>query len=246
MAIDHRSPTGFQISSYWRLPCTQATSDLQVRTLDLILASRQSISGSKSLSSWLCTTLETINLPKAMASKLPTAHEPESLFTAFKVILPRSKGYWVRRNIIQQRFVDAGAKSVEDFAQARQYYEPAEIENLCARSLPALLDIAVGVIELHARTCLDSVVEESAALELDVLNRLSLPLLLPEPIPRYRLAVLHGRYNFKMTEMLYRAASEMDIEIFVLAEPDHWFQSNEYAKFRKAYIPIDIQRVDDT
>jgi biotin carboxylase len=181
-----------------------------------------------------------------MASKLPTAHEPESLFTAFKVILPRSKGYWVRRNIIRQRFVDAGAKSVEDFAQARQYYEPAEIENLCARSLPALLDIAVGVIELHTRTCLDSVVEESDALELDVLNRLSLPLLLPEPIPRYRLAVLHGRYNFKMTEMLYRAASEMDIEIFVLAEPDHWFQSNEYVKFRKAYIPVDIQRVDDT
>lgn len=239
-------PTGFQISSYWRLPCTQDTSDLQVHSLDLILASHLSTSESKSFSSWFCTTLEKIDLPKALASKLPTAYEPESLFTAFKVILPRRKGYWVRRNIIQQRFVDADAKSVVDLTQARQYYEPDKVENLSARSLPGLLEIAVGVIELNARTCLDSFVEEFAALELEVLNRLSLPLLLPEPIPRYRLAVLHGRYNFKMTEMLYCAASEMDIEIYVLAEPDHWFQSNEYAAFRKAYIPIDIQRVDNT
>ncbi|OOQ89571.1 hypothetical protein PEBR_07794 [Penicillium brasilianum] len=93
------------------------------------------------------------------------------------------------------------------------------LENLCARSLPALLGIAVAVIDLYTSTCLDSAVEESAALELELLNRLSLSLLLPEPIPRNRLTVLHARYNFKMTEMLYRAASGLDIEIYVLAEP---------------------------
>lgn len=224
----------------------KSTSDLSVRTLDVVIHPHLSTVGFEALSSWRWTTLGGDNLPSEISAKLPTSHTPKSLFAAFKVILPQKKGYWVRKNIIQQRFIDSGAKSVQDLAQARKFYEPASLENVCARSLSDLLGIAVGVIELHANNSVDRLVEEFAALELDVFNRLSLPLLLPEPIPRYRLAVLHGRYNFKMTEMFYRAALELDIEIYILAEPNHWFHNSQYAEFRKAYIPIDIQRVDDT
>jgi len=137
---------------------------------------------------------------------------------------------------------------VQDIARARQLYEPAIVEQVCALSLSSLLASAVGVIELQANaiTSLDRVDEQFTAMESEVLNRLSLPLLLPAPIPRYRLAMIHGYFDFKMTEMLYRAALEMDIEMYILAEPDHWFQKDEYNEFRKAYIPLDIQRVDDT
>ena len=236
----------YQLSGHWRLPYREDTSDLSVRTLDLVIHAQRPTTSFEKHSSWCWTTLEVENLPDAISAKLPVFHIPDSPFAAFKVILPQTKGYWIRKNIIQQRFIDSDAKSVQDIAQARQFYEPADIEKISARSLSGLLATAVGVIELYAINPLERLDEQFAALESDVLNRLSLPLLLPKPIPRYRLAMLHGRYNFKMTEMLYRAALELDIDMYILAEPDHWFQNDEYAEFLKAYIPIDIQRVDDT
>ena len=245
---DIRCEEDREIGCHWRLRTWPQDADTSVCTLDLIVYSPASTASLSLPASWYRLKLEAAHLPTAITTKLVISSTSDSATVAFKVILPRIKGYWNRTNIIQQRFIDSGAKSVQDIARARQFYEPAIVGNACASSLPTLLASAVGVIELQAdtSTSLDRIDERFTAMEAEVLNRLSLPLLLPAPIPRYRMAIIHGYFDFKMTEMLYRAALEMDIEVYILAEPDHWFQEDKYDEFRKEYIPLDIQRVDDT
>jgi biotin carboxylase len=237
-----------EVSCYWRLPNWPKDTCISVHTLDLVVHSEASATRLNLPSSWHRLTLEATYLPTAITTKLAIRGLSDSATAVFKVILPQITGYWTRTNIIQQRFIDSSAKSVVDIAQARQLYEPAVVGKICASSLSSLLDSAVGIVELQvsANTSLDRIDEELTTVESEVLNRLSLPLLLQTPIPRYRLAIIHGYFDFKMTEMLYRAAADMDIEVYILAEPDHWFQENKYDEFRKEYIPLDIQRVDDT
>lgn len=237
-----------EFDCHWRLPDWPQDADTSIRTLDLVVHSQASTASLNLPSAWHHLTLETTHLPTSITIKLATSGTSESPTIVFKVILPRIKGHWTRTNIIQQRFVDTSAKSVQDIARVRQLYKPALVEDVSASSLSTLLASAVGVIELHvnANTSLNRLDEQLAAMESEVLNRLSLPLLLPAPIQRYRLAIIHGYFDFKMTEMLYHAAVEMEIEVYILAEPDHWFQEDKYEEFRKEYIPLDIQRVDDT
>lgn len=230
----------------WRLPYRQDNATSSVHTLDLVVQLSATDYTFDTHRSWQWSSLDIKQLPGTISTRLPAVATKEKSFAAFKIILPQKKGYWVRDNIIQQRFVDSDVKWVQDLAHARQMYEPISFEEISACSLSNLLNKAVGLVELHESASLPQLDKEFAELGRKVQNRLSLPLLLPDPIPRYRLAMLHGRYNFKMTEMLYQAALELDIEMYVFAEPNHWFQEESYAPYRKAYIPIDIQRVDDT
>ncbi|KAF2722907.1 glutathione synthetase ATP-binding domain-like protein [Polychaeton citri CBS 116435] len=112
-------------------------------------------------------------------------------------------------------------------------------------SLWDILATAVGAVELanpYSTTDLDYVL---TAIEAEIVNRLSLPLLLPNTIPRYKLALVHGRYDWAITDAVYRAAQEMDLEICVIAE-GHWMQAGPHTSFRKDFIPVDIHRKDGT
>ncbi|KAK5120442.1 hypothetical protein LTR85_006381 [Meristemomyces frigidus] len=190
---------------------------------------------------WFRLDFDAGRLPAFMTGDLFPSAASASHFSALKIILPRRSGYWCRKNIIQQRFVDSGAMWVRDYSEARQSHSAPNLENLSASSLLNLLSTAVGSIQLHTVDSGHQLEQEFTVLEAEVLNRLSLPLLLPNPIPRYRIAILHGRYDWTMTQAEYRAAQEMDIEVHVLAEPGHWMQHKSYASYRKSFIAINTE-----
>lgn len=195
---------------------------------------------------WFNVDVDPSRIPNSMLADLFSESLTSSQLGVFKMILPCTDGYWCRRNIIAQRFRDYGSsKLVRDFAAPRQHYKAPKVETLKASSLWDLLAAAVGSIQLHTTGSVTRLDQELAVLEAEVLNRLSLPMLLPDPIPRKRLALLHGKPDWTTTEGIYRAAREMEIDVYVLDEQGHWMQDGPYTSFREAFIPIDMT-VDDS
>ncbi len=106
--------------------------------------------------------------------------------------------------------------------------------------LYAILQSSIGSIQLHENCSLALLDQEFIDLEKQVINRLSIPLLLPDPIRKYRIAIVHARHKWATTRQFYEAARDMDIEVYVLAKSGHWMQEDIYTSYRKAVILIDI------
>jgi biotin carboxylase len=165
---------------------------------------------------------------------------PLKPFTAFKLILPARDGYWCRENIISHRFRGCETQSIKEFVSARQYCQRPRMKNITSTSIWPLLAVVVSSLQLKPSKSIARLEERFAFLQAEVLNRLSFPVLVPNPIPRQRLALLHGRPDWTITEGIYRAASELGIELYVLDEPGHWMQNGKYNWFRESFIPIDL------
>lgn len=234
------------MSCRWRLTERTSATTLCITTLDMVLHPKESALDRNGPVAWFDVDVDTSRIPNSTLADLFSTSLASSQLAAFKMILPRTSGYWCRKNIITQRFRGCkSAKMVKDFATARQHYRAPKVEELTASSLWGLLSAALGAIQLDTAesiTCLD---QELAVLEAEVLNRLSMPILLPDPIPVKRLALLHGKPDWTTTEEIYRAAREMDIDVYILDEQGHWMQDGPYTSFRKAFIPINMT-VDDS
>nr|POE77932.1 fumipyrrole biosynthesis protein c [Quercus suber] len=161
---------------------------------------------------------------------------PSAAPPAFKVIVPKKDGYWTRTNLISQRMWRCqNAAAVKDVAVARKHYSAPDTSCLWQ-----ILATTLGMVHARDNNGCTPAEQVLGDLQADIINRLSFPLLVPDRIPRYRVALLHGRPDWTITEQIYFAAAELDIEVYILDHEDHWMRHGRYTSFREDFIPIDI------
>lgn len=81
--------------------------------------------------------------------------------------------------------------------------------------------------------------DKSAAVDQELVNRLSYNWLSQHPVPRKRLAFIGGA-SLKKFEGYSIAAASLNIAVVVFDEPGHWQSSGECTRLREQFVPMDM------
>ena len=174
---------------------------------------------------------------------------PKGNRQGLKLIMPCAPGSLIRSDIVSMRLVDCPqVKSVVDFSKPRQWFEGHEwgcdgiekLEELAAGSVAGiLLESVEGAAEAGPR--LD-------ALEVELRNRLSIPLFVNRPPSSPTLALVKGpRYpqeRRRTGSNIATAADALGIKVIILDGPEHWLNESKYSNLYEAFLPIDVTRDD--
>lgn len=163
--------------------------------------------------------------------------------TVVALIVPQSRAYIVRSDIIPLRLVDCPVvKIVRSFSEPHQLFEGGPV-SLDDKAFPAVFAAAAGGLVLkqsHGIT-IESLLR---SLNVELSNRLSFPWMSTQVPKRKTLAVVEGgRYgpdNGGTGESIYAAAHALGIDMVVLDDAGHWLTDPRYAHWTKAFIPIDL------
>lgn len=172
-------------------------------------------------------------MQKFMDASPTTADRP---LVIFKLLVLAVDGYVFRSDIIERRFLTCQlAQEVVDFSVLGKKVTAFQ------SNFDDLLDDAfcqaVGTIILKNPS-------ESELLDADIEARLSFPWIVDTPLPKMRLALVHGKdYPHPSTGQLgvYKAAKALGIELAVLDRDGHWAQDDNVAsKWRSKFLVCDL------
>lgn len=170
--------------------------------------------------------------------------------TCLRLLLPAKSGYVARTDFLQRRlyacphvvetrsWVNAGQALTQSSLQ-----EPVGLTSALSNAIGALLFSHHDGPPLQSDATPSSALETTLAeLDAQLHNRLAFPWLLPDPIPRRRLALIEGRKNFDVSHNIYEAAAALNISLVLFDGPDHWLASDSspHAHLREAFIPVDL------
>ncbi|MCJ1250449.1 hypothetical protein MMC30_007677 [Trapelia coarctata] len=161
---------------------------------------------------------------------------------AFKFVLPDADGYVVRSDFIERRLDGCGYVSkAAGFLSPLQRVKSAFTTTPKSLDFPSLISSAVGAV-LVQNLREESIDATLRTIETELNNRLSFSWLLPDPIPRKRLAWVEGRRDVEVSRRMYEAAWALGITLVMLDNPSHWLQDDNgaYAYFREAFVPVNI------
>ena len=119
------------------------------------------------------------------------------------------------------------------------------LSELTSASLLDILPAAIGGVWIRNSGSKDPVATLQE-LDRELRNRLSFPWMLPEAVPRRRVAWVQGREDIESSRQAYEAAWALGISLVMIDQVGHWLQDDDgpYAHLREAFIPVNID-VDD-
>jgi biotin carboxylase len=159
-----------------------------------------------------------------------------------KVVIPTTDGTWIRQNLIRQRLRNCRqVHEIIEFPKPGQYITKQPFNEIPKMGLLQLLESAVAILMVDLGP---SPLEYDRRTEAELLNRLSLPLVLPRSSSRKTLALLEGRPSWQVGEWVYRAARELNIELVVLDRTGHWMSEGPHTHLRERFIALDMS-LDD-
>ncbi|KAI0117203.1 ATP-grasp domain-containing protein [Daldinia grandis] len=158
-----------------------------------------------------------------------------------RLIVPLSRGYIVRSDIIPLRLLDCPlVRSAVSFSKPHQPFdgEPVRLENL--EQLPNVFVASAGGLLLKHTDKPESLI---ASLDLELRHRLLFPWLSTQVPRRQTLAIVDGGISSPdhggTGTSIYAAAAALGIDIVVLDRPIHWINDPRYIHWRKASIPLE-------
>lgn len=174
---------------------------------------------------------------------LRAASATPNTLVALKFILPMRAGYFIRADVIEERF--RGCRSVQaasGFASStEQRFEPCD--DLDLQGLAGILSHACGAIMAHGNVCDDQGID---TVLLDLQNqlqaRLSFPWLSQTPFAKKRVAIVQARKEFDTIDRFYMAARALNIELIAVDSPGHWLEDSDGPSsiLRHAFVPFDM------
>ncbi|KAH0556811.1 hypothetical protein GP486_005402, partial [Trichoglossum hirsutum] len=168
---------------------------------------------------------------------------------AAKLIMPRIQGHVVRSDIIPLRLADClSVESVVSFSEPQQHFTGKPINaNTFERLVEAFAASAAGIL-VRSGTPIRDIKSDLLSIETELDNRLSFPWLIEQQRPRQTLAMLrggpHSPEHGGTGASIFTASKALDIEMIVLDSNGHWLEGPDYAHWRKAFIPIDMEHDD--
>jgi hypothetical protein len=181
-----------------------------------------------------------------LLDSLEAAHREGSC--TVRVIVPRSEGYIVRSDIITIRLLDCElVRKTASFANTHRFFDGKEVSINNIEQLPKIFAAAAGGLLLKQResTCINTLDLLPTPLDLELQNRLSFPWISKQAPRRKVLAVFEGGRGGPETggsgESIYTAAAALGIDMVVFDEAGHWLEGPKYARWRKAFIPFQLE-----
>ncbi|KAI9721472.1 MAG: hypothetical protein M1812_002234 [Candelaria pacifica] len=159
--------------------------------------------------------------------------------TALKLVLPVEDGYIVRSDFLEQRLY--GCPNVlrkEQFVAPRGHLSKPRLSSSNLQDFSNVLASAAGGIMV------DNASERSqisllSELEGELHGRLSLPWLIPQPIPERTIAIL-GHRSYFMMQRWFTAGTTMGIKVLVFGQYGSWLENPERSYLVEQFIPIDM------
>ncbi|GKT82682.1 glutathione synthetase ATP-binding protein [Colletotrichum tofieldiae] len=153
-----------------------------------------------------------------------------------KVLLPVQSGHVVQSDFLERRMVDClNVANVRSFIAPGQYVQGCSVEAYESMRLTDLLYRCYGAIVVSSSSTGDI----STAVNEELVNRLSVNWLSPNPVPRKRLAFIGGASPSKFEGFAIAAAS-LNVGLVVFDEPNQWVASDAYARLREGFVPSDM------
>ncbi|RDA88856.1 hypothetical protein CP532_5393 [Ophiocordyceps camponoti-leonardi (nom. inval.)] len=167
--------------------------------------------------------------------------------TFARLILPRSRGYIVRSDIIPLRMLGCPlVRRVVSFCKAHQFFDGEPFVSVDRpRQLPAVFVASAGGMRLKQhysslRTFFDS---PWYALDVELRGRFSFPWLSEQAPQRKTLAIVDGGITGPDSGgtggCIYTAAEALGIDMVVFDTPDHWVNGPRFSHWRKATVPLE-------
>lgn len=151
-------------------------------------------------------------------------------------------GYVVRCDLLERRLEGCPfVLAVKSFLNPLQYISSASPDfTFTPKNTWDLVERAVGGI-----LYLDSTPDHQTQLRLldrELVNRMSVPWVTKQPIPRRRIVWIQGREDFESIHRAYEAAWALGITLVIVDQPGHWLEDDHsrYAYLREAFIPASI------
>lgn len=179
---------------------------------------------------------------KSSALLLSVVHElvkKGSKDVAFKLVLPVEDGFVVRADFLQQRLYGCpNVRLIEGFVAPREHLSNPSLSSTGLENFSEILASAAGGIVVGDETgrSQESLLSE---LETELLGRLSLPWLIPQPIPERKIAILGHRSLFMM-ERWFTAAQAMGIAVLVFGQHGSWLEESQHSHLLEQFLPIDM------
>ncbi|KAH7072066.1 hypothetical protein BKA63DRAFT_492714 [Paraphoma chrysanthemicola] len=169
----------------------------------------------------------------------------------FRVIFGKVSGYAARSDFLEYRFQGAQevryATTLLKPSSAVSGVSPDQFSiGDSAKEFKDLLQKSVGVIVSHMITETQDVDRLRENLDKEILRRLSVPWILPEPTRRARVFWVQGRADIESSQQFYQAAQALGITVVVLDQAGHWLQDDHgpYSHLREAFIPVSVDGDD--
>ncbi|RDW81832.1 hypothetical protein BP6252_02944 [Coleophoma cylindrospora] len=165
---------------------------------------------------------------------------------AVVLVVPQSRGYIVRPDIISLRLLDCPlVKNVVSLSKTHQFFDGEPIGFGNPQQLPKTFAAAAGgmILEASGSTGGNAIEELFSPLHLELRNRLFFPWLSIHMPTRKTLAIVDGGISGPdqggTGESIYMAAMALGIDMIVLDSPNHWVNGPRYTHWRKATIPLE-------
>ncbi|KAK4155040.1 ATP-grasp domain-containing protein [Chaetomidium leptoderma] len=175
---------------------------------------------------------------------LAAAHREKQHGSIASLVVPRSRGYIVRSDLISQRLLGCPVvTAVASFAKPHQLFDPgnADFAAETLGQLPRVFAASAGAMLLKVAG-VDSIDALLAGLDLELRNRLSFPWLSTREPRRQTLAIVDGGIsgpdNGGTGGSIYLAAQALGIDMVVFDTPNHWVNGPKYSHWRKATVPL--------
>ncbi|OCL05178.1 glutathione synthetase ATP-binding domain-like protein [Glonium stellatum] len=172
------------------------------------------------------------------------ADAAEGSVVAAKLLIPQKNGFIVRADFLERRL-----EGCEFIAEVFNFVSPCqEIKSYASNAhtfqdFVGMFHSAIGGIILK-RLSKDSLQRALSAVDDELINRLSFPWALPDPVYRKRLALVEGRRStgYDLSKRIYEAASGLGIDIVVLEMAGHWLEDDTslFAHLRESFIRVDL------
>ncbi|KAJ7118014.1 ATP-grasp domain-containing protein [Mycena crocata] len=167
---------------------------------------------------------------------------------SIKLILPTTNGFIGRGNLFERRLVDCPfVVGVEGFLSLDERSGPPNLSAPLSECLHTIVSAAAAGILLQAAL---PGIESFSFVEAELVARLSLTWLFPDPIPHRNVVLIEG-YSYLQTGVGFiQAVKDSNVSVVVLGTgephgPKHWLQDPLNAPgFCDAFIPIDMN-IDD-
>lgn len=158
-----------------------------------------------------------------------------------RFLFSSESGYVYRSDCVKQRlecspFVSQAISFLQPLQKVIGVEPTSEIFTASFGKEPQnIFDHAIGVVTVPRDA-------KSHDLNADLQNRLSAPLLHPEPLTPRRLAWVQGREDIDCIERAFKGAAALGIALVILDERGHWLQDphSPWAYLREDFIEVDI------
>jgi hypothetical protein len=165
---------------------------------------------------------------------------------AIKIVVPQSGGYMVRSDIVPFRcFRCEGAELLASFSKPLQFFPGTGDAEPHFETLPDLFNISVGGLLSRRVESHGSINDLLHSIDRELINRLSIPWLVPEKRSRRTVVMVGGESKPMVRRDFNNTARALGIDVVVIDKPGHWLEQPEYKDWTKAFIPADV-KPDDT